>query len=464
MIVIRIFKNELKIITLFTIVLMLFIPTTLVFAGVGNHGLPKYIWKRYPYHPPGTNITFPYDEGAHDADEYPVEWWYANFHLVGQSTGNKYGSFIAFYEFKTDIFDNFEIRFLSISDINENMTYTNVETGVLLAETDYLDLEFVYSDDYAQYDVKSFEFSYQDTNMPYNNYNIYEGNKGGLPLNGEQESYKVDDESMPFFNSDHWYTKTDQYNNLLPFQYSLNVGGNSKQDGQPIELSVDMDCLKQPLMVSGDGYVELGEEGWSFYYCQTKLNVTGTITVHGFEEEIVGEAWIDHQWGDFLIENPPPFGIIVTYEWFSLKLDDNREIVTGAIWDTITGEKINETLYDGLNLLNSDGSLEILEDYNITPTAFWNWTNGSTHRQFASQWNIIESSKSINLTVTPVYPNQVMYVTEDFPLIELFFSARAFWEGVCSISGTVANESVSGNAYVELTHSYDEDDDQHFPR
>src|SRR4030043_2187735 len=80
-------------------------------------------WKHYPFQPPGTDIVFPTDEGAHDTTQFPIEWWYANFHLTGQTTGQEYGSFVAFYKIQSSVADKKEVRIFSISDIASETTY-----------------------------------------------------------------------------------------------------------------------------------------------------------------------------------------------------------------------------------------------------------------------------------------------------------------------------------------------------
>jgi hypothetical protein len=107
-----------------------------------------------------------------------------------------------------------------------------------------------------------------------------------------------------------------------------------------------------------------------------------------------------------------------------------------------------------MNLLNNHGSSELLEDYTISPQASWNDT--IDHRFYSSKWHIIETSKSIDLIVTPFFLDQVMRVKENYPLLqrllEELFPGACFWEGICTVSGTINGFSVSGKAYVELTH------------
>lgn len=266
-------------------------------------------WKQYPYCPPGTSICFPKDEGVHTPiNKYPKEWWYANFHLIGETTGNEYGAFVSFFK-------NSPIRIFSISDIDSQKMYSSVKLGRLITSEDKLDLSFI---------------------------SII------TPL-----------------NRDRWYTKTDN-ENLVPFQYKLIVNGRSREDEMMIKLDVDMNCTKPPLIAGGDGVINIGT-GESYYYSLTKIEVTGNITVHGSTECVTGYAWIDHQWGNFNINVPHKK---ILWEWISIRLNNSREIMVGDTWQRDTKQYYG-SFSDGLNLFNADNSLEVLEDYTITQLDFW---------------------------------------------------------------------------------------------
>jgi len=471
--------NRIKGILTLLIIIVMIAPTITVHAEVSvDHEHPDMFWKNYPYHPPGTDIVFPTDEGSHD-EEYKIEWWYANFHLTGLS-GHEYGAFVAFYQLNSTVFKNQEVRIFSISDIASEKIYSNAQIGTLTASNDHLDLSFEYitnnnentnlncneivnKNSIPENQEITTKTEYMDTttkpmnlNTPMSTTQSDTIQKTTIIVNNNGDDEKSADELLQY---DHWYTKTNGQD-LLPFQYTLVVGGDSQQDSKPMKLAVDMDCLKQPLIVGGDGFLDLGGYGFSFYYSLTKLAVTGSIMIHGIAEEVTGYAWIDHQWGNFFDKNQPPYGLALTYEWFSIQLDDNREIMVADTWDRVTGEKNNQSFTGGMNMLNSDGSSELLEDYTITPQASWNDT--IDHRFYSSKWHITETSKSIDLLVTPVFLDQVMRVKENYPLLqrllEELFPGACFWEGICTVSGTINGFSVSGKAYVELTHCCDNGD------
>jgi predicted secreted hydrolase len=342
---------------------------------------PDYMWERYPYHQPEAVFSYPADEGRHDPLlKYRKEWWYINFHLTGKTTGVKYGAFISF--FKT-----YPARIFSISDINSQKVYNNIKPGILNSKKNHLELSFI---------------------SPYKN--------------------------------DYFFNKKEK-NKLVPFQYKLNIGGKAKEEKKEMmQLNVDMHCIKPPMIV-GNGLVDMGE-GWSNYYCQTKIEASGTIKVHGITEPVEGYAWIDHQWGKFNTGLPNKR---ILWEWFSIKLDDFREIVVGDQW-VMHSRKYIGTYTKGLNLFNADFTHEILENYKIKQLDYW--YDKRSGRKFARSWRITEPSKDIDLTITSDCPDQAMHVIID-PI--------AFWEGSCSVSGTIEGKTVSGKAYVELSHSWEKD-------
>jgi len=452
------YKKQLNGIIIAVVSVCVLLSTITVQAALGGneqiHHHPS--WKQYPYEPPGTEIVFPDDEGSHNG-EYTVEWWYANFLLTGQDTGNQYGAFIAFYLIQSGFAENLEIRFLSISDIANEFTYTNAKIGTLSASTDYFDLCFtpLFGNQVLDTDI------YQQGSPQ----NLGDGGQQQFIAINEDHSF-VHQQPVPPDNQDTWKTKIDENDELLPFQYELDIRGKAQQDDhQPMRLIMDMDCDKKPLIVAGDGHVVLDDDpdgAFSYYYSLTKVNTSGSLTVRGITEPVSGKAWIDHQWGNFSDTTHQSIGLVVTYEWFSIKLENYQEIMVGDIWDRATGEKIDQSFSDGLNLVDSEGTLELIEDYTITQLEYW--TDPMIGNTYASQWQISANSPStsLNLIITPLYPDQMMRVLENWPLIQKklsqYLAATGFWEGICTVEGDFNGQPISGNAYVELTHYYNDDE------
>src|SRR5262249_10952387 len=70
---------------------------------------------------------------------------------------------------------------------------------------------------------------------------------------------------------------------------------------------------------NGDGLVNLGIAGFSYYYSRTHMAVTGSIVDHGATIPVTGLAWMDHQWGNFI---PTAGG---GWDWFSIQLANDVE-------------------------------------------------------------------------------------------------------------------------------------------
>ena len=94
--------------------------------------------------------------------------------------------------------------------------------------------------------------------------------------------------------------------------------------------------------------------------------------------------------------------------------------------------------------------------HTITQLEFW--TDDLSGKTFATKWKVTEQTKQIDLTITADIENQMMHVTKDPLLLELItmiLPAGSFWEGSCSVTGTIEGSPVTGKAYVESTHSWD---------
>ena len=329
-------------------------------------------WQGYPFSPPGSGLSIPADEGKHmPFADYPIEWWYGNFHLTGES-GKQYAAYVAFFKFP-------QMVLMSITDLETGETYSADKYPVI----------FTASED--RFDIAT-----------------------GLPP------------------QDVWYN-VDCADELRPFEYYLSTNWF---DGGIAGLHLHMASLKPPIAIGGDGLVEIGN-GWSYYYTHPRMDVFGTINIPGSllqAEKVSGEGWIDHQWGSFMAQP-------VSWEWLSIQLDDQREIMAADVW--VDGAQ-QGSFSGGLNYNDANCNLEILNDYTLTATDFW--TDPISEREFAIAWRLEEPSKQIDLQIAAEHENQVTRLGI-FDLLPL-----CFWEGPCRVAGTIGGQSVEGKAFAEVTH------------
>ncbi|MBW2037521.1 MAG: T9SS type A sorting domain-containing protein [Deltaproteobacteria bacterium] len=229
--------------------------------------------------------------------------------------------------------------------------------------------------------------------------------------------------------NDHWSVKTDANGQMLPFQYHLQVGDGTGK------LSVDLDAQKRPLIVGLDGLVTVGS-GDSYYYSQTNLAVSGSITFKGVIENVTGVAWIDHQYGPFLVSPVSE----ESYEWFSLQLDNGMDLI---LWNIFTGS--NDIPMDASHrlctILIDDLNQDTTSTFTLERLTYWKYRPGS---YFANKWHFVDTIHKIDVTIEPLFDNQVVP----------FLLNTYFWEGSCSVSGIVNGDSVKGTAFAELLHIY----------
>lgn len=337
-------------------------------------------WRDYPYTLPGSNIMIPRDEGKHNpTDIYRIEWWYVNFHLTTED-GRPYAGVVSF--FKPPIIGSPCMVLFSIIDLKDGTFRSGARYPLVFsASEEWFDLDF------------------------------------GVP---------------PF--RDQWHNRQcDGY--LMPFEYHLSMDWLT--DGVAW-MELDMGSLKPPLPVSGDAFVEFGSQAWTYYYSHPRVDIIGTLHLPGFPalgKAVQGYGWIDHQWANLPTD-------LITWEWLSIQLDDQREIMAADVW--INGEP-QGSFSGGLNYYDENCTLDVLSDYTITPLRCW--YDAEHNRTFTTQWKVEQPIRQIDLLLTANFEHQVVETTGQI-------LGANFWEGACIVSGTIAGQPVSGTAFAELTHSW----------
>ena len=345
------------------------------------HAADNEDWRRYPFRPQGTQIEFPKDEGTHKADtSVTMEWWYVTFHLTDPSSKKQYSVMAAFFK---EAFGR-SLRLFDISSLSDARMYAATTAGALDAKPGQLD--------------------------------ITHRNRHG---------------------SDRLFVRKSPDGVLLPFRYHLEVNGPNTT------ASLNMELIKPPMIVGGDGYVQVGNAGHSWYYSFTRMQAEGEIEIKGKRMTVTGVAWMDHQWGPFMI-SPIPIIQTDTYEWFSIQLDNGEDYMVSNIFDRRNRLQRHKG-FGGLGWMGADSSTGETTEFTLRRLAFWQAPCGDT---YSGKWQIIEPGRDLDLVITPDFQNQVV------PLPRTPFGQFYFWEGSCSVAGKVQGKEVKGRAFGELTHRY----------
>jgi len=329
-------------------------------------------WKTYPSYQTDSHICFPEDEGVH-FDE-PTEWWYLVGHVYGETSGDYYTIMLTYFYYPYQGLDGFRIFNLT------NETKNIFSPQVLAVMYDFLaeDSLFIVCN----------------------------------PIGAPNEM---------------WKNQVDSTGIKLPFQYEA----FASQDNGSIELF--MDTFKKPLIVGDSGFFfQGGGDNYTYYYSQTGINLTGTITFSDVTEKISGVGWIDRQYGLF---NPYSNE---AYEWFSVQLSNGADL---NIWNIFTADhQIPDTstfilcsmyIDDSTNSSFHDFTLERLQ-YAYMPDSV---------NCYSQKWNF--KYEDIDLTFNTHDP----YREVDIPI--------RFYEGAIEVTGIYNGEDVTGVGFAELLHSYE---------
>jgi len=334
--------------------------------------VPPVFRQAYPI----SSVSLPEDEAAHEA---PIEWWYWTGHFEDQA-GTEYGFELTF--FKAYAPPNLNLLGLP--------AWWFLEKGKIA--------HFAITDITKQ----TFEMS-ERTNFA--NY------KGGA-------SY----EDLDVFVGD-WTAKRIGEGK---HQIKANVGNKT------LELVLSSE---KPVALHGNppGIQSMGPGGTSYYLSYTRMSAEGTLVdceeSSCTEKAVSGQAWHDHQWGDFDLSS------YAGWDWFSLQFEDNTELMLYLI-----REPSGRYSARAGSFVSENGRVidVFAEDFSLIETGE-TWESIETGAIYPVQWDINLPSQDITIRVTPVMPEQEMNTRGTTGIV--------YWEGAIEITG-----SHEGKGYVELTN------------
>ena len=183
---------------------------------------------------------------------------------------------------------------------------------------------------------------------------------------------------------------------------------------------------KQPVLHNRTGLVEFGEGGTtSYYYSRTRLAATGTLVIGDSELAVVGEAWFDHQWGNFNALNGG-------WDWFALQLADGSDVMLSILRSDDGG-----ALHRYGTLVQPDGTEHHLGADDFTVVATDSWSSPASGATYPIVWRAQVPSYSLDVTLVPVVKASEFDAT--------MTTRNFYWEGEVTVTG-----SHLGNGFVEM--------------
>jgi predicted secreted hydrolase len=200
----------------------------------------------------------------------------------------------------------------------------------------------------------------------------------------------------------------------------------------PYRLQLRLVDQKPPAPHHG-GYIEYGPAGGSYYYSRTRLSVSGELVQGERAIAVTGLAWMDHQWGNFVVSSA------AGWDWYSVQLDDRTELMLYVL----RGPSGETSGVYGSQVL-PDGTVRELEPGSVTARSTGSWLSPHTGGRYPSGWQLTLPDGQ-RLELRPQLVDQELY----FPGVggpAAGVGVMAYWEGAVTVSG-----DRTGVGYVELT-------------
>jgi len=205
-----------------------------------------------------------------------------------------------------------------------------------------------------------------------------------------------------------------------------------------LEFSIDLalQATKPPVLHGEAGYSRKGsrDQNASCYYSLTRLLTKGRLKIEGKTMSVGGLSWMDHEYSTAPLEDG-----IIGWDWFSLQLSDQTELMLYRLRQT--DDQVNDA--SSGTFINASGIPQHLtaQDFNISVLKLWK--SSQTGGVYPVSWRVQVLPLELELIVTANLANQEMLTAAS--------TGVTYWEGSVSANGTVARQPVKAEGYVELT-------------
>jgi predicted secreted hydrolase len=219
--------------------------------------------------------------------------------------------------------------------------------------------------------------------------------------------------------------------------------------GAAFGLDLNLRSLKPPAIHQGNGFIDFGPAGSSYYYSRTRLSANGELQLNGETLKVTGIAWFDHQWGDFVSVGAGG------WDWFAINLDDGTDITISSVLD----EDSNPILEYG-TLVRPSGQVLALhspDDFAIGTVGSLGWQSPHTGVTYPKVWSVMLRGPNLIPSLPEFDGTEFLFLNPTVADQELDTRATtgvAYWEGserVTTLAAAGNDNGQIGRAYVEIT-------------
>lgn len=206
----------------------------------------------------------------------------------------------------------------------------------------------------------------------------------------------------------------------------------ARDDGLGFSFSLTTRPVKSLILQGPNGYSRkgAGDSAASQYYSFTRLATEGTIEVDGRVHQVTGQSWMDKEFSTHSLGSGQ-----VGWDWFSLQLDDGRELMLYVLRDADG----NVDTARG-TLVESDAKVSYFgrDAFEIIVSDSWTSPSGDS---YPSEWRVKLPEASLDLVVRPQMADQENR-SKLIPTLR-------YWEGAVDVTSSAGKRL--GVGFVEMT-------------
>jgi predicted secreted hydrolase len=195
---------------------------------------------------------------------------------------------------------------------------------------------------------------------------------------------------------------------------------------------------QKPFVIHGENGVSQKAEGpghASHYISFTRLRTDGAIAIDGKSSHVSGLSWMDHEFFTHQLAADQ-----VGWDWLSLQLDDNSEVMLYRIRRKDgTADPFSAGTY-----IDPQGKPRHLRagDFSLSPRAE-SWTSPVSSAKYPVRWTIVLPELRIELDATTPLKSQEL--SGDSKMVP------TYWEGAITLEGHRGDRTLKGVGYLEMT-------------
>ena len=222
--------------------------------------------------------------------------------------------------------------------------------------------------------------------------------------------------------------------------WSVAWGGGQEHltaPGEEFAISISLLPQKPPVVHGENGASQksVGAGRASHYFSETRLHASGSLVISKTEYDVTGSAWMDHEFFTHQLGSDQ-----VGWDWFSLQLEDNTELMLFRI----RRKDGSIDPFSAGTYVDAQGRARHLkkEDFELTPTAT-TWSSARTRAVYPVHWVIRVPSLNITLESWTALPSQEFAADSEL--------SPSYWEGSIFLYGGTGSKPLGGSGYLEMT-------------